>query len=642
MPLPFDNLILTAIAAELRRDAPGAVVEKVHQPAPADIVLRLFHNGVVRYLLLSADPALARVHFTVIRRDDITPLPPFGAVLRKHLTEATLTDITLPFGFGERVLHVHFRTVDERDVTLVAETQGRHANVVLVGPDGVTLGAAKLVGSAVNRVRQTLPGIPYSPPPVQMRPDGTPRVDPAADFTPETDAALSPAAAKSFLMDTWAGVSPLLAKEVLARAAQAAQIPLQAPLTPQVWGEDALQQGHVLQSPLGQERSEENALLFPPPKLGGPGGPPSPFLLTPAAVHKFLREMVTDVQNGRVSPVLWTTATGDTVGAYPLPLHTVPVRQQHTRETLSVALDNAAASLGRTASLNEARASLLTALNRAIGRREREREELDTALVNAARADEWQQAGDLLLASPHALTEGQETVELPDWYAPLNADGTPAVRTVAVNPALSVRENAELFYARARKSRAALETLARRRDAAVDELLRLSAARTDAESTEREDVLANLRRSVSELLAREGAASGGSKSGDKGSSSPFGGFHIRAFQSPDGWDIWVGEDAAANDFLTGKLARPYDVWMHARQAASAHAVVRVPRRGENAPLSTLLTAAELVAARSAVKHSSLVPVDYTLKKYVRKPRGSAPGAAVYDHEKTLHVSGIHG
>jgi predicted ribosome quality control (RQC) complex YloA/Tae2 family protein len=32
-------------------------------------------------------------------------------------------------------------------------------------------------------------------------------------------------------------------------------------------------------------------------------------------------------------------------------------------------------------------------------------------------------------------------------------------------------------------------------------------------------------------------------------------------------------------------------------------------------------------------------VDYTLKKYVRKPRGAAKGTALYTHEKTLHVEG---
>ena len=48
-------------------------------------------------------------------------------------------------------------------------------------------------------------------------------------------------------------------------------------------------------------------------------------------------------------------------------------------------------------------------------------------------------------------------------------------------------------------------------------------------------------------------------------------------------------------------------------------------------------AAKLCALHSASKHSALVPVDYTLRKYVVKRRGSAPGTVQYTHEKTLHV-----
>ena len=40
---------------------------------------------------------------------------------------------------------------------------------------------------------------------------------------------------------------------------------------------------------------------------------------------------------------------------------------------------------------------------------------------------------------------------------------------------------------------------------------------------------------------------------------------------------------------------------------------------------------------SVIKHASYVPVDLTLRKYVRKPRGSKPGAALYTHERTLYV-----
>ena len=51
----------------------------------------------------------------------------------------------------------------------------------------------------------------------------------------------------------------------------------------------------------------------------------------------------------------------------------------------------------------------------------------------------------------------------------------------------------------------------------------------------------------------------------------------------------------------------------------------------------LIYAAQLAKRHSSQKHSGYVSVDYTLKKYVRKPRGSASGLAVYTHEKTLHL-----
>ena len=48
--------------------------------------------------------------------------------------------------------------------------------------------------------------------------------------------------------------------------------------------------------------------------------------------------------------------------------------------------------------------------------------------------------------------------------------------------------------------------------------------------------------------------------------------------------------------------------------------------------------APVLKQQRSQKHSGLVPVDYTLKKHVRKPRGAAPGSADYHHETTLHVT----
>ena len=102
-------------------------------------------------------------------------------------------------------------------------------------------------------------------------------------------------------------------------------------------------------------------------------------------------------------------------------------------------------------------------------------------------------------------------------------------------------------------------------------------------------------------------------------------------------EILLGENSESNDYLTTRVARPDDVWLHARQIKGAHVVIRSGKKGLAIPQSTLRQAAELAAQNSDAKHSSLVPVDYTLKKHVRKPRGAAPGYVTYSHEKTIDV-----
>lgn len=59
--------------------------------------------------------------------------------------------------------------------------------------------------------------------------------------------------------------------------------------------------------------------------------------------------------------------------------------------------------------------------------------------------------------------------------------------------------------------------------------------------------------------------------------------------------------------------------------------------GENPPDSAILEAARIAAAYSKGSNSSQVPVDYTLRKYVKKPSGAKPGFVIYTHQHTLYV-----
>ena len=108
----------------------------------------------------------------------------------------------------------------------------------------------------------------------------------------------------------------------------------------------------------------------------------------------------------------------------------------------------------------------------------------------------------------------------------------------------------------------------------------------------------------------------------------------RTYRSSGGLAIWVGRGAASNDALTFRAAAPDDVWLHARDAAGAHVVLRWTDAGAP-PARDLREAACLAAWHSKARGSALVPVDWTRRKHVRKPRGAAPGAVILREERTI-------
>jgi predicted ribosome quality control (RQC) complex YloA/Tae2 family protein len=89
--------------------------------------------------------------------------------------------------------------------------------------------------------------------------------------------------------------------------------------------------------------------------------------------------------------------------------------------------------------------------------------------------------------------------------------------------------------------------------------------------------------------------------------------------------------------LTHRFAHPQDVWLHAGGVPGSHVVLRMQGSTENPPRHILEQAAAIAARFSKAKHAGTVPVIWTRKRHVRKPRGSKPGVAVCQQEKTVFV-----
>lgn len=106
------------------------------------------------------------------------------------------------------------------------------------------------------------------------------------------------------------------------------------------------------------------------------------------------------------------------------------------------------------------------------------------------------------------------------------------------------------------------------------------------------------------------------------------------FKSPGGFEVWVGRSSKENDLLT-RMAHSEDLWFHAQGVPGSHVILRT--QGQPAALPDLLYAAQLAAYHSKARGEKNVPVDYTAKKHVWRPRKAAPGQVLYTQGKTLFV-----
>ncbi len=111
---------------------------------------------------------------------------------------------------------------------------------------------------------------------------------------------------------------------------------------------------------------------------------------------------------------------------------------------------------------------------------------------------------------------------------------------------------------------------------------------------------------------------------------------FRTFDLGEGYMLYVGKNAANNDELTLRFAKPNDLWFHARGTSGSHVVLRM-HKAEKPPKYILKAAASVAAYYSGAKNAKYVPVSYTFKKFVHKPKGANPGSVVIKREEVIMV-----
>ncbi|HKJ93014.1 MAG TPA: NFACT RNA binding domain-containing protein [Longimicrobiales bacterium] len=296
---------------------------------------------------------------------------------------------------------------------------------------------------------------------------------------------------------------------------------------------------------------------------------------------------------------------------YPIPLPGMPGEGVGS---LVEAMAAASEGAGAAPALTPGALDRLRQHRQTLARRlERLRAELERAPDQAAAL---RRQADVLLTRLHAVPRGAEHVVLEDFEG-----GTVEID---LDPALPPAANADRLYDEASRRERAAHKLPALVEAAAAELDWLDRLLADAQAG-RPDAAA-----VRAVLA--GLEATGGRKGRSAPSLPY-----RRYRTSGGLEVRVGRGSRANDALTFHHSAPDDIWLHARDVAGAHVVLRWSRHDQNPPRRDLHEAAALAAWHSRARTAGTVPVDWTRRKYVRKPKGAPPGLVRPDRVQTVFV-----
>ena len=238
----------------------------------------------------------------------------------------------------------------------------------------------------------------------------------------------------------------------------------------------------------------------------------------------------------------------------------------------------------------------------------------------AENLETYQLFGELLMANAHAIEKGLKEVELVNYY-----DENEKTVVIPLDVRKSATQNAQRYYSRYTKAKTALLKIEQqfeitKDDIAYFELLLqqvMQASPTDIEE-------------IREELMEQGLLKMRASKKKKKPVKPT----PEKYFAADGTEISVGKNNKQNDFVTFKLARKTDTWLHTKDIPGSHVVIH----SENPSELALLEAANLAAYFSKARESSSVPVDYTVIKQVKKPNGAKPGFVIYFEQTTLFVT----
>ena len=556
----------------------GGKIDRVHQPENDELVLYIRNNKENFKLVLSSSASNPRIYIANdYKKENPIKAPMFCMLFRKYIQGGIITEIS-QINF-ERIIKISVESFDElKEKTtkdIYIEIMGRHSNIILVQNSKI-IDSIKRIPPSVSRVRQLLPNMTYELPPAQdkINPIKGTSIKSFINILREFDGPIYKGIYSKFL-----GISPSVAKEICHRAN----------LNPNDNGND-------------KTRDELSVL------------------------YRIFSDLFTNIKKDEYNPCIVIDENVDKVIDFScINLSYLDGNKFIKNDSISQIIEDYYKTKDFKERVHQRTADLRKSISIKLERLYHKQKKIEKELRDADNADEFKVKGELLTSYIYMIQKGMESVEVANFYDPNYSN----IR-IALNKNLTPSENAQKYFKKYNKLKTAKIELTSQIAICNEEIEYLENIMLGIENCENLEELDDIKDELIKLGYAKAPFRYKAKKDIDPTTKP------NQFTSSDGFTILVGKNNKQNDYLTLRIADPEDLWMHTKNIPGSHVIIKCA--GKEVPDNTLLEAATLAAYFSKARLSSQVPVDYTMKKHVKKPSGSKPGMVIYETNSTIYVT----
>ncbi len=270
--------------------------------------------------------------------------------------------------------------------------------------------------------------------------------------------------------------------------------------------------------------------------------------------------------------------------------------------------------------INSLKSLLKRTVDRELKKNKKILKQLEKDIEKNSNFTRYKELGDILAANLYSIKNGTADIVVFDFYN--NED-----ITLNLDPTISPKHNLDRYYKKYNKSKRGYEFNFERMEFIEKEMYYLDTVSTFLDNATDLNTLNEIREELSDGRYLKSIVKSKKIKKQK--------INITKIESEEGYEILFGKNNRENEYVTFKSADKNDMWLHAKDIPGSHVIIK--NMGDGFTDRVIEEAAMIAAKNSKLKTEAKVLVDYTLKKYVKKPGGGKPGFVTYTHEKGITV-----